>query len=154
LDVDAERVERMLVTIAGYARERKKLGGRLMIEVAPVTLDQAFVEKFPDVRPGPHALLTVHAYEARADAHGGVSPDVPAQTPGGPETVPASDYPGASIGTLQALVSECGGHLWMAVEPPGSMVLKIHLPRRALDEPGFPVPARARWISRLVRARH
>jgi hypothetical protein len=39
------------------------------------------------------------------------------------------------LGALQALVADCGGHLWMEVAPPGDMALKIHLPRRVLDRP-------------------
>jgi hypothetical protein len=30
--------------------------------------------------------------------------------------------------TLQELVSDCGGHLWMKVHPLGEMVAKIRLP--------------------------
>ena len=35
---------------------------------------------------------------------------------------------GVDLGTLQELVAECGGHLWMTVEPVGDMVVKIRLP--------------------------
>ena len=58
LDVEAERVERMLVNVAAYGRERMPLGGRLMIEVASVVVDRKFVAKYPNVRPGAHVLLT------------------------------------------------------------------------------------------------
>jgi signal transduction histidine kinase len=156
LDVDADRAERMLVNIAAYGRERMRQGGRLTIEVAPATLDRAFAAKHPNVRPGAHALVTVRA--ASADARHDASADSIGQTAGMPRTAPASDHSGVDIGSLQALVSECGGHLWIAVEPQGDMVLKIHLPRRALDgeEAAAPVhePRRAGWISRLTGARH
>jgi hypothetical protein len=33
------------------------------------------------------------------------------------------------LGAMQALIRGCGGRLWLAAEPPGDMVLKIHLPR-------------------------
>jgi hypothetical protein len=36
--------------------------------------------------------------------------------------------PGVDFATLQGLVSECGGHLWMNVQPAGEMVAKIRLP--------------------------
>jgi hypothetical protein len=69
-----------------------------------------------------------------------------------------SSAPSVELGTLQALVSDCGGHLWMEAEPPGDMVLKIHLPRRALDRLDQPAaakqPGRTKWISRLAGARH
>jgi hypothetical protein len=33
------------------------------------------------------------------------------------------------LGAIQALIRGCGGRLWIAAEPPGDMVLKIHLPQ-------------------------
>jgi hypothetical protein len=41
--------------------------------------------------------------------------------------------PGVDLAPLQALVNDCGGHLWVTAEPGGDMVLKIRLPRRELD---------------------
>jgi hypothetical protein len=35
------------------------------------------------------------------------------------------------LGALQGLIGECGGHLWMTVEPHGDMVVKVHLPLAA-----------------------
>jgi PAS domain S-box-containing protein len=156
LDVEAGRVERMLVNVAAYGRERMPLGGRLMIEVASVVVDRTFVAKYPNVRPGAHVLLTVN------EARGAVRPDFSAavrtQASGANATASPSDNPGVDLGALQALVSDCGGHLWMMAEPPGDMVLKIHLPRRVLDRPDPRAPAkrpgRSRWIHRAFSARH
>jgi hypothetical protein len=53
---------------------------------------------------------------------------------------------------MQSLVADCGGHLWMAAEPSGDMVLKIHLPRRALDD-SESAKSKGGWISRLAGAR-
>jgi hypothetical protein len=53
-----------------------------------------------------------------------------------------SDNPGVDLGTLQALVTDCGGHLWMTAQPTGHMMLKIHLPRRVSDRPDSSLPAR------------
>jgi hypothetical protein len=148
LDVEVERVERMLVNVAAYGRERMPLGGRLTFEVAPVVVDRTFVEKHPNVRPGAHVLLTVN--EVRR-----ATPRVLPAAIRGYETghqPTASGQAGVDLGTLQALVSGCGGHLWMMAEPPGDMVLKIHLPRRVLDRPESRTrkePKRARLISRV-----
>ena len=86
------------------------------------------------------------------------APDVRTLTSHGHETGSAPDNPGVDISALQALVSECGGHLWMAAGPTGDMVLKIHLPRRALDDaestPPSKEPRRAgllRWLAGVVR---
>jgi len=146
LDVEARPVERMLVNVAAYGRERMPLGGRLMIDVDSVVVDREFVAKHPNVRPGEHVLLTVNEQRRVAPAE---SPAVSTFT---------GDSPGVDLGALQALVSECGGHLWMRAEPPGDMELKIHLPRRVLDQSETPAPAiptgRPRWLKRAFGARH
>jgi hypothetical protein len=64
-----------------------------------------------------------------------------------------ANRPGVDLGTLQSLVSGCGGHLWMMAQPQGDMVLKIRLPRRVLG-PEPPVTARARWIKRAASLRN
>jgi hypothetical protein len=156
LDVEAERVERMLVNVAAYGRERMPFGGQLMIEVTSVVVDRNFVAKYPNVRPGAHVLLTVN------EVRGAVRPDLSAtvrhQASGAKANASASDNPGVDLGALQTLVSDCGGHLWIMAEPPGDMVLKIHLPRRVLDrlDPRAAAtrPGGARWINSSPSPRH
>ncbi len=153
LDVEARPVERMLVNVAAYGRERMPLGGRLMIDVDSVVVDREFVEKYPNVRPGAHVVLTVNEVR-RADRHAVV--EIPVTESVSPAR--ASSNPGVELGTLQALISDCGGHLWMKAEPPGDMVLKIHLPRRILEHPESSASqiarTRPRWLQRAFGARH
>jgi hypothetical protein len=122
-----------------------------MFEAVPVVLDRNFVAKYANVRPGAHVLLTVTevrgaqpdwSFSLRNVVSSARAPALPAERPG------------VDLGALQELISDCGGHLWMMAEPPGNMVLKIHLPRRLLDDR---VPAtrrgRARWTKRLSGVR-
>ena len=152
VDVEAERVERVLVNVASYARERMPNGGRLKIDLSTVVVESRFIAKYPNVRPGDHALITVT--EMR-----GASPDGPAGLRPVPSTADASttpaDKPGVDLGALLGLIGDSGGHLWMSAEPPGNMVLKIHLPARspeARTEARAPRPraqqggAVARWF--------
>ncbi|MGH9254876.1 MAG: PAS domain S-box protein [Vicinamibacterales bacterium] len=133
VDMRADHVERLFVNLAGYGRERMPFGGQLRIELATVVVDQKFIAHYPNVRQGPHALITVT--EARRA--------MPAEGPlqlrnGATESTPdgvASEKPGVDLGALQELIQECGGHLWMTVEPPGNMVVEIRLPLRAWDAP-------------------
>ena len=136
VDVEAERVERVLVNVASYARERMPFGGRLKVDLGTVMVDRQFVAKYPNVRPGAHALLTI------TEVKGAERSDWPLreETTEGAVKAPASDKPGVDLGALLALIGECGGHLWMAAEPSGNMVLKIHLPKRASDGTGNPPP--------------
>jgi hypothetical protein len=146
LDVEAEPVERMLINVAAYGRERMALGGRLTFQVAPIVVDRQFAAKYPNVRPGAHVLLTVN--ETRNAQRADIAPAEQAQTPAGS----AQRARGVDLTTLQALVSGCGGHLWMMAAPRGDMTLKIRLPRRVLDGPqrGANAFAPARWMKRAV----
>ena len=45
-----------------------------------------------------------------------------------------SQNPGVDLGALQELLQECGGHLWLTVDPPGNMVVKLRLPLRVWDD--------------------
>jgi PAS domain-containing protein len=153
LDVEMERFERILVNIAAYGRERMPFGGRLMIEASTVVVDRTFVEKYPNVRPGAHVLLTVR------EVKGATAPDwsttVRDQTAGAPGSAQPVQKLGVDLGAMQALVSDCGGHLWIMAEPSGNMELRIHLPRRVLDDRS---PAKksapGRWIAKLAGARN
>jgi hypothetical protein len=155
VDVEAERVERVLVNVASYARARMPSGGRLKIEVATTVVDRRFIAKYPNVRPGAHVLITVT--EEQVAAHSNWPAGNPAESDaaeGGVKTV--TDKPGVDLGVLLGLIGDCGGHLWMTAEPPGNMVLKIHLPQVASDqspEPRPPVarPERARPKARWFR---
>jgi hypothetical protein len=152
VDLEAERLERILVNVAAYARGRMASSGRLIFDVASVMMDRDFFEKYPNVRPGPHVLLTV------TEKRGTPPPDLAAldQPPAADASSSVTNRTGVDLGTLQTLVTECGGHLWMTMDPLGDMVLKIHLPRRvldALDPPPAAKPGRTRWIDRLAGVR-
>src|SRR5262249_42682237 len=95
-------------------------GGRLIIELARVVVDRDFLTKYPNVRPGAHALIGVTKVRTAAAV--------------GPIAIAAkSGRPGIDLGLLQALIDDCGGHLWMNADPGGDMELKIHLPLRSAD---------------------
>jgi chromosome segregation ATPase len=141
VDMKADRVERLFVNLASYGRERMPGGGRLRIELATVVVDQKFIAEHPNVRRGHHALITVTAMRR----------DLPDQT----SSAIASEKPGVDLGALQELLQECGGHLWLTVDPPGNMVVKLRLPLRVWedrphsttsDTPTGPKRAMARWF--------
>jgi PAS domain S-box-containing protein len=123
VDVDAERLERVLTNVAGYARQRMPMGGQVKIDLATIAIGRRFAAGHANVRAGDHVLITVtelpEAGALQADAQ-------PAARPAGTTCM--------EIGVLLELISSCGGHLWLEAQPAGNMVLKIHLPRLALKE--------------------
>jgi PAS domain S-box-containing protein len=139
VDLMADRVERLLVNVASYGRERMPCGGRLIFDLTTVVVDQQFVARYPNVRRGPHALITVTEVGDPSRTGGTLAlRDVLAEARAGTSVL---EKPGLDLGTLQAIVRECGGHLWMEIQPPGQMVAKIHLPLRVGDEPVHSIAA-------------
>lgn len=131
VDVRGERVERILVNVAAYARQRMPNGGVVSFELQEAQLDRAFVEQYPSARPGPHALLTVKEVKdrprslitARRFHERAHTPDEPS----------GADQVGVDLGALQELVRASGGHLWVEATP-GHLTIKIHLPSAPPNE--------------------
>jgi PAS domain-containing protein len=119
VDVTAQRVERLLINLARYSRERIASGGRMVFDIASTTVDGQFVAKHPNVRHGAHVLLTVTQDGAPSTAGGNGSGPIVSGTAGGDLTA------------LHGLVRHCGGHLWMDTDTIGETKIKIHLPLRA-----------------------
>jgi hypothetical protein len=126
VDVDAERVERVLVNIAAYGRTRMPTGGRLIVELARVAVDRKFTSKYPNVREGGHALIRVSEVRTGRMTWP-IAPRAAGAAASGAET---PESPGVDLGALQTLIGECGGHIWMNAEPGGNMEVKIRLPLR------------------------
>ena len=123
-------------------------GGRLTIELGSVVVDRHFAAKHPNVRLGLHALITVTAVRgnARADemlSRAGITAE--SQQGSGP------DKTMVDLGTLQALVADCGGHLWMTVEPVGDMIAKIRLPLQTAYGQGHVRTEARRAVRTLTR---
>jgi len=132
VDVGTEQVERLLVNVASYGRGRMPFGGRLRIEIGTSVVDRRFAAKHPHVRLGLHALITVTEIRQTAAAA--------TETP----QPKVASRPSVDFTTLQELVSKCGGHLWMKVQPQGDMVAKIRLPLSAPPDQAPPRPVAER----------
>ena len=133
VDVETERLERVLVNVAAYARQRMPGGGQVRIDLATTAVGRRFVARYPNVRPGDHVLITV------TELPGGPAPRGDAE----PAST-ASERPGVDLGALVELVGTCGGHLWMEAQPAGNMMLKIHLPKRTALESASTQPSGGR----------
>ncbi len=142
VDVSTERVERLLVNLASYGRARMPFGGQLKIELGTTVVDRRFAAKHPNVRLGPHALITVTETKSSRRADGASSSDSTDQKPG------------VDFGTLHGLVGGCGGHLWMTVQPQGDMIAKIRLPLLAFQDDAAPRKLIARGGRALTRLFH
>jgi hypothetical protein len=154
IDVDSERVERILVNVANCARERMPQGGRMRIQLAKTLVDHPFLASHPKVRPGAHVVLTI------TETQGPVWPALAMESPAGRAAQPAvpppaPDKPGMDVGPLVTLISAVGGHFWMSAEPAGNVTLRIHLPQRTKATVTGTLPAslldRGRQLTRWFR---
>src|SRR5262249_14434125 len=95
VDIDNDRLERVLVNVAGYGRERMPSGGRLMIDLAKVVVGREFIAKYPNVRQGAHVLITVSEMRGkeRQDRSFGLREDATDQH----TSTPASESPGLDL---------------------------------------------------------
>lgn len=130
VDVEAERLERVLVNVAGYARQRMPRGGQVKIDLETTDVGRRFVARYPNVRPGHHVLITVTELPGGAGEAADVSDA---------ESVP-SDAPGVDLGALMDLIGSCGGHLWMEAQPAGNLMVRMHLPRPARSSSAAETP--------------
>jgi len=146
VDVGSERIERLLVNLASYGRGRMPFGGQLKIELGTTVVDRRFAAKHPNVRLGPHALITVTKTKS---TRGENAP--PSGHHGSTPSSSDSPKPGMDFGTLQGLVVGCGGHLWMTLQPEGDMVAKIRLPLLAFHDEAAPRTLAARSGRVLTR---
>ena len=126
VDLKTERVERLLVNLASYSRARMPSGGTMRFDLAPTQVDREFIDRHPNVRQGPHVLLTVTEARGAQRLIGGAG----FRQELAEANDASSERPGVDLGALQGLVRECGGHLWMEAQPAGDMMIKIHLPLR------------------------
>jgi hypothetical protein len=150
VDVERPRVEGVLVNVASYARERMPYGGRLKIELASAMVDRTFLDKYPNVRPGPHVVATVTEERGKRPA----DPPVSWPTGSAGDAANASgDKRGVDLSALVRVLADHGGHLWVSADPPGNMTLKIHLPLQASDAPApsMAAPTGGRALARWFR---
>ena len=132
VDVDAERVERILVNVANYARHRMPHGGRVKIRLATrwsTASSSPVTRKCVQARmcwSRSRKFKVPSGRRCRFSCIGRAPhPEVARST---------LDKPGMDLGPLVALIGDPGGHLWMSAEPAGNMTLQIHLPKRTQDE--------------------
>lgn len=70
IKVDKNQIGQILVNLAINARDAMPQGGRITVEVKNCFLDQVFAAKHPDIKAGPHVVLSV------SDTGHGIAPDV------------------------------------------------------------------------------
>jgi two-component system, cell cycle sensor histidine kinase and response regulator CckA len=143
LDADAGRVsadpgqlEQVIMNLAVNARDAMPQGGRLTLETAPASLDQAFVAAHPGATAGAHVRLSIH------DTGCGMGPDVLAHLF---EPFFTTKEPGRGTGlglsTVYGIVKQHRGYVDVVSEVGRGSSFGVYLPRvEARPTPERPLP--------------
>jgi signal transduction histidine kinase/CheY-like chemotaxis protein len=121
---DAAQMEQVIMNLIFNARDAMPAGGDLTVTTVNTHLDEAWVRRYPEVRPGPHVVLAVR------DTGHGMDEDIQARM-FDPffTTKDKSKGTGLGLSTVYGTVNQSGGCITVSSKPGKGTTIQIYLPR-------------------------